>query len=55
MELWTVATGYNLGTFQEGTTQSIPLPVQNTPTLKLISGELPAGLRIENNRLEGTK
>ena len=54
MELWTVATGYNLGTFQEGTTQSIPLPVQNTPTLKLISGELPAGLRIENNRLEGT-
>ena len=54
MELWTVKTNHNLGTFQEGVTQSIPLPVQNNPTLKLISGELPAGLRLENNRLEGT-
>ena len=54
MQLWTVKTNHNLGTFQEGTTQSIPLPVQNNPTLTLISGDLPAGLRLQNNRLEGT-
>jgi hypothetical protein len=54
MELWTVRTGHNLGTIQEGVTQSLPLPVQNNPTLTLISGSLPGGLRIENGRLEGT-
>ena len=54
MELWTVRTGHDLGTIQEGTTQSIPLPVQNNPTLTLISGSLPGGLRIEDNKLLGT-
>ena len=54
MDLWTVKTNYNIGTFQEGVTQSIPLPVQNAPTLKLLSGKLPGGLRLQDNRLVGT-
>ena len=53
--LWTVASGHNLGTFNESTTQSIPLPVSATvDSVELLSGDLPPGLRIEGNSLEGT-
>ena len=53
--LWTVDSGYNLGTYNESTTQTIPLPVSATvDSIELLSGDLPPGLRIENNALEGT-
>ena len=53
-QLWTVSTGYNLGTFQESITQTIPLPVSAGSTLTLISGAIPSGLRIEGTPLTGT-
>jgi hypothetical protein len=53
-QLWTVSTGYNLGTFQESITQTIPLPVSAGSTLTLISGAMPSGLRIEGTTLTGT-
>ena len=53
--LWTVESGHNLGSYNESATQSIPLPVSPTvDSLTLLSGDLPPGLRIENNFLEGT-
>tara|TARA_B100001287_G_scaffold103125_1_gene86671 strand:- start:1978 stop:4935 length:2958 start_codon:yes stop_codon:yes gene_type:complete len=52
--LWTVNTGHNLGTYQESITQTIALPVVTGTTIKLISGKLPGGLRIENDSLIGT-
>ena len=53
--LWTATTGHNLGTYQEAVTQSIPLPVDSSvDTIKLISGSLPGGLRIDGTNLLGT-
>ncbi len=53
--LWTVNSGHSLGTFQESVTQTIPLPVNTVDSLTLISGNIPGGLRIENNnQLVGT-
>lgn len=53
--LWTVRTGHNLGTFNESTVQTIPLPVDPTvDSIKLIAGSLPGGLRIEGTNLVGT-
>lgn len=53
--LWTVNTGHSLGTYTESLTQSIALPVNQVDSLTLISGNLPGGLRLENNnQLIGT-
>lgn len=53
--LWTVDSGHNLGTYNESTTHSIPLPVSATvDSIELLSGDLPPGLRIEDKALEGT-
>jgi hypothetical protein len=53
--LWTVESGHNLGTYNESTTQSIPLPVSATvDSVEILSGTLPPGLRIEDKSLEGT-
>lgn len=53
--LWTATTGHNLGTYQEAVTQSVPLPVDPTvDSIKLISGNLPGGLRINGTELLGT-
>ena len=53
--LWTATTGHNLGTYQEAVTQSIPLPGDSSvDTIKLISGSLPGGLRIDGTNLLGT-
>lgn len=53
--LWTVESGHSLGTFQESITQTIALPVNNVDSLTVISGNLPGGLRIQNNnQLVGT-
>jgi len=57
-EVWSEKSGYNFGTFQEGTTISIDLPLLNIPSnvlkFTVISGRLPPGLRINNSNIEGT-
>jgi hypothetical protein len=52
---WTVPTNYDLGTIQEREAVDIALPLGSTDgvTSTVISGELPAGLRIEENRIVG--
>ena len=53
--LWTVNTDYNLGTYDEGRTLSVALPVDaSVDSVSLISGNLPGGLRLEGNILVGT-
>lgn len=56
MSFWTKSTGETLATVQEETTVSIGLPIASgqTPTISLISGELPPGLRIKNYNIIGT-
>ena len=56
MELWTSKSGTLLATLNERITTSVPLPIDNayTPTLTIISGSLPAGLRLENYDIKGT-
>jgi hypothetical protein len=53
---WTVPNNTELGKFEERTTVNIVLPLAETSgiTTEVISGELPAGLRLENNSLVGT-
>ena len=53
---WTKVTGETLATVQEETTISIGLPITSgvSPTISLISGELPPGLRIKNYNIIGT-
>ena len=53
---WTVPNNTELGKFEERTTVNIALPLAETSgiTTEVISGELPAGLRLENNSLVGT-
>ena len=52
--IWTTPAG-TLGTLQEKSTTLITLNAQGT-NLKyiLLNGELPAGMRLENNRIVGT-
>jgi len=53
--LWTVNTGHNLGTYDEGRTLTVSLPVDPTvDSVTLLSGKLPSGLRLENNSVVGT-
>ncbi|NBP57086.1 hypothetical protein EBU71_11250, partial [bacterium] len=61
LEVWSEKTGYDFGTFEEGITTSIPLPLLSLPQIELsdlefhiISGFLPPGLRIKNASLQGT-
>lgn len=56
MAFWTRATGETLATVDEETTVNIGLPIAQgeTPTISLISGELPQGLRIKNYNIIGT-
>ena len=53
---WTVPNNYNIGSFSERITVSYSLPVSGDASLTttVISGELPAGLRLENNAIVGT-
>jgi hypothetical protein len=55
-DFWTIETGQTIATVEEETTVSIGLPlVPNTnPSLKIISGELPPGLRLKDNQIIGT-
>jgi hypothetical protein len=53
---WTVSNNYKLAEIEESTTTSIDLPLETLTgvTTKIISGSLPLGLRLENNRIIGT-
>ena len=52
---WTVPTNYELLRTSEQSAVDIPLPLVSIVgvTTKVISGELPSGLRLENNRIVG--
>lgn len=58
LDIWTERSGYNFGTIEERTAQYIPLPLINGlgPDINftVISGQLPPGLRIDNNHIAGT-
>lgn len=56
MELWTSNSGTSLATLDERVTTSVALPINPsfTPTIQIISGSLPRGLRIEGYNLKGT-
>ncbi len=49
--IWTLKTGSNLGIFAENATITFALPVNTVSntisTVKVITGKLPGGLRIE--------
>lgn len=53
MSLWTQISGYSFGTFEERQTLDLALPLVRGD-VTLISGNLPRGLRLENNRIVGT-
>jgi hypothetical protein len=56
LNVWTQRSGYSFGSFQEHVIFDEPLPVTNDSgvTYAVISGALPAGLRISGNRIVGT-
>ena len=52
---WTKPSGEILATVNEETVVSIGLPIgTGSPTITLISGSLPQGLRLKNNNIVGT-
>lgn len=53
---WTVPNNYRLAEIEENVTVSLSLPLATTEgvTTAVISGELPRGLRLENNQILGT-
>jgi len=53
-DLWTVQTGYNLGTYQEKVPVTINLPISGADTISSIAGTIPPGLRLEGETLKGT-
>lgn len=62
LEIWTELSGYQFDTIQERTIVQIPLPVSydngfadsTNISFSVIAGSLPPGLRIVEDRLEGT-
>jgi len=52
--LWTVQTGYNLGTYQEKVPTTINLPVSGADTITRIAGSIPPGLQLSGSTLTGT-
>ena len=54
LNVWTKPSGTSLGTFTEQTSVNILLPVSGSGiTYSVISGELPGGLSLSNNRIIG--
>lgn len=53
--VWNVPSPYILGRYLEKTNQNILLPIDqsNNPTVALISGSLPAGMRLDGYTLKG--
>lgn len=56
LPVWTVANNYKLAEIEENITTSIDLPLQTLEGVStaVISGNLPLGLRLENNQIIGT-
>lgn len=62
LNIWTKKSGYTFGTIQEGSIVDLGLPVtydailpdSTSATFKIISGSLPDGLRLVNDRILGT-
>ena len=56
LDIWTIKSGHVFGTFEERNVINIPLPVTNSDGISflVISGQLPPGLRINNNHIIGT-
>ena len=54
MTIWTQRSGSKLAQLQERITTTVPLPVDSLATVKLLSGELPKGMRLNGNIIEGT-
>lgn len=56
--IWTVKTNHELGVYAERVSTTIALPLNTTnftiSTVKVISGSLPGGLRIEGTSIIGT-
>ena len=53
-DLWTIGNNYTLADLEENVTVRLPLPVLSRATVSLISGSLPAGLRLGNLEIVGT-
>jgi hypothetical protein len=55
VSLWTIKNNSTLGTFDENRFITLDLPLSNFESLTtLIAGNLPSGLRLENNKIIGT-
>lgn len=56
LTVWTQSSGYNLGLFNERQTLNIQLPVSTSEgiTFKVITGKMPAGLRLQGSKIIGT-
>lgn len=61
MDIWTKKSGESLGTYSEGLTTSIALPLKNlssqdlvTTKFSIISGKIPDGLLLKTVSIEGT-
>lgn len=56
IQLWNEVNGKELDVLEERITYTIPLPLinPNNTTTSLISGKLPAGMRLSNNTITGT-
>lgn len=53
-ELWTAKSDTVLADLEENVTTQVALPVLSRATVSLISGKLPPGMRLENNKIAGT-
>ena len=53
-DLWTVQTGYNLGTYQEKVPTTINLPISGADSITRISGDIPPGLLLSGSTITGT-
>jgi hypothetical protein len=54
MTIWTQRSGTKLAQLQERITTTVTLPVDASATVKLISGDLPKGMRLNGIIIEGT-
>lgn len=54
MAIWTKKSGTKLAVLQERNTTVINLPVDPGATVKLLGGEIPRGMRLTDNYIEGT-
>lgn len=58
VDIWTQESGYDLGIYSERDRVEIPLPlnpnIQPNISFKVISGQLPAGLRLSGDMIVGT-